>query len=158
MELSDQMVFHTIILFDMLFLMCTALAFIARSMTVEKKCDNISGAYKICMVFCALFNTNTCHQSYYFRPMYSTTHTSRYKHLNLHSSPTISSYIILTKPFQSLTVTMDTYLCLLYIIEERVSDCCCMPPHHFQLYHRENELMYNEIMMRSVLYYTSTLS
>jgi hypothetical protein len=34
--------------------------------------------------------------------------------------------------------------------EEWVSDCCLMPI--FQLYHDENKLIFNEMMMRSALY------
>ena len=38
---------------------------------------------------------------------------------------------------------------------ECVSDCCLTPT---QLYHGENKLIFNEMMMKSALYYTNTLS
>jgi len=41
-----------------------------------------------------------------------------------------------------------------------VSDCCLTPTRQWfmQLYHSENKLIFNEMMMRSILYKTNTLS
>ena len=40
-----------------------------------------------------------------------------------------------------------------------MSDCCLTLAQHFvQLYHGENKLIFNDMMMRSALYYTNTLS
>jgi hypothetical protein len=40
-----------------------------------------------------------------------------------------------------------------------MSDCCLTPNQQFfQLYYGENKLMFNEMVMKSALYYTNTLS
>jgi hypothetical protein len=41
-------------------------------------------------------------------------------------------------------------------VSEWVSECCLIPI--FQLYHGENKLVFNEMMMRSTLFKTNTLS
>ena len=41
---------------------------------------------------------------------------------------------------------------------EWVSECCLTLTQQFQLYHSENKLMFNEMMMKYALYYTNTLS
>jgi hypothetical protein len=58
------------------------------------------------------------------------------------------------KYFTDLIKMNCFFLCLQYIFnsKEWVSDCCLTPLRIFQLYHGENKLIFNEMMMRSASY------
>ena len=49
---------------------------------------------------------------------------------------------------------IKSHIFAFHIFELVSGDCCLMPTRHifFQLYHGENKLIFNEMMMRSTLY------